>query len=311
MNNFSWFLKEIVFSKVSRKELLVSLQLSHPEFHGLDAITLSRWANNITKPSLYKQLLLAKSSDSLKEFIEKCEEPKVTHATNRVYGNFIRRLDDPYFKVLLPSNADDKVYYFNGNNFSGEPIHKSRSFRLQFDDVLNETLRKRNKSLNYEIFYTSTNKGKDATSFITFTRDVLKVFSSLSISTVDSPDVDFDKACLITLSFYKSKENYSLLTGLLLNHALEHYRSLETVFLVIRGREGMEWWEHIGAEYFSTLLISEDIGNCYIYKVDFYKVFGNPLMFKFLKDAFKLYHHRAKSDYEQGILEEKLDIGRS
>ncbi len=57
MLKFHEFLKEVVFKKIPRKELMIKLHLEYHEFKGLDNITMSRWTNGVTKHHLVDSCL--------------------------------------------------------------------------------------------------------------------------------------------------------------------------------------------------------------------------------------------------------------
>lgn len=272
--SFSCFLKTVVLVKKTRKELLSSLQLSFEVFGHLDAITLSRWANGATIPSLYKQILVAVCSDCLEQYINECEDTKITVSSKKNFKDLVKRLDSTYFQWFTPLYQKKNIYLQESNGGRGhkclEPyIHKSDFLSRMFENSTSS-----NKPISTKALYISGEPESNASSAILFTHDVNRVLERIGVEFEEKLG---GNALLVMLNLFDSSKSYETLYGLLGNYIIQEKKVPEFLFATALGKEGVFWMDTIGAKKiytFENLIAGE---NFYLYYIeDFYTILAIP-----------------------------------
>ncbi len=110
--SFSLYLKnKISKNNIKRGVLIARLNLYHTEFTNLDGITFSRWINNKTTPSPYKQILIAHYfNDDIISFLK--NEMTIKRESKHIASNFhklMNNIEKSYCNIsYLHNNGNEK-----------------------------------------------------------------------------------------------------------------------------------------------------------------------------------------------------------
>lgn len=282
---FKDFIKEIVLKKIDRIQLITKLHLNHPEFSGLDQITFSRWKNGITTPSVLKQILIAKESDTLWEYITSSETPNVNTNLSIKYQKYINQFDN-YYHAVNDDFSKNKYYYYTGNVDDSVTIY---GHFLDSSYVRNEFLEERVKkgvNFNVEVFYRSDKNMEEACSYVLLVREPSALFSLLEQVMRERVAISrFYNGCIyVSLSYFASSKDFEILAGFLLNHIFWQVIEQYDVMLTIRGKESINFLESIGAKRIALVEASKRIGNIYLYHLKWKDFVGSSVIIKIIKN---------------------------
>lgn len=133
MNQFSVFIKEkLKLENLTNIDFLAKLNLYHQDFSELDAVTLSRWINGRSTPSLRRQLLICEffKYDRLK-FIDTAVSFKLSNSIKDHIRNHYEKMENSGFNQS--SGVVAKRYFCIDNMSFSEYVNR---FRGQFPEVL-------------------------------------------------------------------------------------------------------------------------------------------------------------------------------
>ncbi|CAH1607506.1 conserved hypothetical protein [Vibrio jasicida] len=295
MLKFHEFLKEVVFKKIPRKELMIKLHLEYDEFKGLDNITMSRWTNGVTKPSSCRQLLIAHAANCLNIFLHQCSAPKVPVSLESQYRKFLNQFDSYYHAIILKPERNAKICHFKGTNYEAQEIYGDYTSKINLMPAKVNSFDDYNKKYNVDVFYKGNIESKIPESYMYFHQEVGALFDILDLS-IDRYTSNPKKDTLFFgLSFFKNSNDYELLFGLVLNYIIRHHFNVKSAFFTARGREDMSLYETLGAEQIALIDCSKDYGNVYLYHIDLQKILSHPI---FLGLIIK-YHPIYEKEYEQ------------
>jgi hypothetical protein len=285
MGSFNHFLDSVLKSKFTRSQLLVKLQLEYTEFSGLDAITLSRWTNGVTQPSLYKQLLIAHAVDCLDTYLSQCRAPAVPKVMENHFAKYTSQFSQPYHLIWSP--RDQEVIRFKSG--LAKELREIYQYILKIDILsdLSNHLDSINSGHKVNVFYVGGEH--NAESCIYFHDQVLESFKSININSEKIEQMDVSNVLSFGLAYFKSALHCEILLGLSLNYVIRHHFNRDNVLFTARGRASMDFFESIGAQLYASAPEKNNLGNIYIYHMALKKVCGNPKFFNLIKKYQGLY----------------------
>ncbi|MGR5435708.1 hypothetical protein [Vibrio owensii] len=280
---FYQFLQEWVLNNISRKELLIKLQLSHPSFSGLDNVTLSRWVTGTTSPSLSKQLLIAYYSDLLENFLELIDPAPISKIKYNNYHSFLKRFSNSYYNFLLEENKNEYLSYDKGtaNALSKQHMWFKSKFKV-YNDLIERS------NTKFEMLYITNDGDKGMKSFVQYTKDLSGFFESLKIE-FNGPFPSVETGFVVSFTHYESSEHYELLTGIFLAENFEHLIKSDEVFFIARGQEGLDLTSSFGGRDVLPLETSKKNENVYLCSIPVMKIFDNGIYFNLLKEYYPSY----------------------
>ncbi|EOV0872830.1 hypothetical protein ACOKWQ_000964 [Vibrio parahaemolyticus] len=275
---FCQFLRESVLNHISRKELLIKLQLSHPSFFGLDNVTLSRWVTGATSPSLSKQLLIAHYNDVLKSYLELIDSPPISKSKYNNYLSFIRRFSNSYYNFSLEDNENEYVSYDKG---TASALSKQHRWFISKFRVYNELVERSNIKL--EMFYITSDGDSGMKSFLQYTKDFTGFLDALKIESNELFSC-IKTGFIISFTHYERPEHYELLSGIFLAENFEHLIKSDEVFFVSRGQEGLDLTFSFGGRDVLVLETSKNNENLYLCSIPGIKIFDNSIFLIYLEN---------------------------
>ncbi|OCH48162.1 hypothetical protein [Aliivibrio fischeri] len=285
MLTFKEFLNKIIIKKIKRKDLMVKLQLGHEEFNGVDAITMSRWFNGVTTPSLYRQLLICELTNCKKQYFELIEHPKIPVTLENSMSNFTTQFDSIYHE-LLRDTKQNEIYTINTTNINSREITHPFMKHINAKRKLINYMDDHNIKYSTTFFITGQKKDKLVNSYIfTHTRSDL-VFKALNIPASSYNPKD---SLYFGLGFYRCSSDHEVLFGLVLNHLVHKHLDVQNLFIVCRGLKSMLWLECFGAEQVSIIEASNKMGNIYLYTISTQKILSNPVIITHIKKYWNTY----------------------
>lgn len=298
MNAFDKFLQNNVLVTLSKKDLLIQLQLGHEEFHGLDSLTLSRWVKGSSKPSLHKQLLIAQSCQCLPAYIDAFEEAKISTPNERVFTNFLNRFDSPYHQILAHENQE-YLFHHQGKNTDLYPYVKRFSDKIGASKRITEQVHSSNVHVNAELLAIGEKDNAGIESFVWMLHGFNAHLDCIGFARNEQ---DYsEKSCVaVTLTYYRSSEHFFLLCGLFTNLILERYPKKKKVVIVFRGREGLMFAEALGGQSICSLPDAK-FGNLYIHEFDFLRLLANPIILNTAKRYSQTYRDHIETLITQPI----------
>lgn len=286
MEKFHKFLQDIVLKKISKKELLIRLQLACEDFHGLDTLTFGRWIKGTSKPSLHKQLLIAQSCQCLSEYMDTFEEAKVSSVDERIFTNYLSRFDAPYHHILAFEH-EEYLFHSRGKNTDLYPYVQRFSDKLEALKSITEQAHSLYAPINVELLAIGEQDNMAVESFIWMQHGLNVHLDCLGITRNES-DYSEKNCVAITLSYYRSSEHFLLLCGLLVNLILEHYSNKQKLVIQFRGLQGLMLSETLGGKSICSLP-DATFGNLYIHEFDFLRFFANPVILNIAKKYVNTY----------------------
>lgn len=286
--SFSTYLKRKLSEEgVNSKSIIAKLQLFSSSFEKLDPVTLSRWLNERTIPTLEKQLLVVLCFDfRFYPYLEHIISPVASRSLLKVYESVFKNIESSYHSILTYKEA------YNSNlKPSIEKINWSKLQCLLPDfyesiSSYHRVLPDLNLSDENDVTFCSLRSGEKVVSHLSVSKDInyLKVMFGHNVN------IDFDKKSLVfNVGYYSNREHYKILVGLLLNHICNHHEEIEEFYVIARGMGFLTLIESFGGKLLSANKEDDFIGNVYLLKMDFIKTISNPFMFSLLKESYGTY----------------------
>lgn len=145
--------------KLTQVEFINKMQSADSSFSSLDEITVSRWENGKTRPTMRKQILLLMNMGYLSEFNNFItpNKKKIEELLSKRYKECFAQCDNPY----AGKGANRKIYVRSYDKFpeSRTEFYKSYLTEIHKVSVNDEDISRLNnnlKSLSIHEFYTST-----------------------------------------------------------------------------------------------------------------------------------------------------------
>lgn len=282
MFGFDWFLKKFALQKCSRKELMNSLVSNYDEFIGLDPVTMSRWVNGITTPPIRRQILIAHCVDCIRDYVLYSSFPRAPLSLMSDYRVYLEQFDNVYHS-LLKDTVKKELFFFIGKQKKTEEIIGFHMNKMLFHKNIKES-----EDIPIEMFYLAERCDSKAESFAGITLDTSLYLKKLKIN-FDYPELHIGDSIMVTLSFFRSKQDFEKLAGCLLSHILFNYFDKKGLFWIVRGSRSMNWFDSIGAIKVCLIEYSNEYGNVYLYYINTQLFFGNALVLGFIKDYLNTY----------------------
>lgn len=292
--HFNLFLKDIVLSKHTRKELMSRLASKYDDFSGLDPVTLSRWVKGITTPSIQRQILIAYCTNCTEEYIKYCTLRESSFSLKLSYQRLLEQFDNSYYSLAREVKTKE-THYFSGKQDQAEPINGFYMDKMLFHKKVKDL-----SDVKIEMFYLSEGGCEKASSFLGMSSDTSSYLKRLK-PRLEYSDLPVNDSIVIFLSFFQDKWDFKELSGLLLSHILLNHFNKEGIFLIVRGTGSVAWFDAIGAKRLCLLERSNRYGNVFIYYITTKKLFGNALVINLVKNAYDSYQKKRSVLYATSL----------
>ncbi|WP_394126327.1 hypothetical protein [Vibrio hepatarius] len=290
---FSDFLKKVILANTSRRELLTGLQLKYVEFNGLDEITLSRWVNGNTSPSLYRQLLIADFVDEMPFYLDSCMTPMPSGKAIRQFEQYSEQFDSVYHRIRNP-NCGDSLYFLREENTKCRYLF---SYVFQFSTLkaLQEKLDMAGIGIELNVFYIGQKNCAESCLF----------FHDSAGEVLSTAGVDFDarNSVLFGVSFFKNSDHCEIISSFAFNHLLRNFFDRKKIIFTVRGSAGMQYFEKIGGELIASKK-NHELGNLYLYSFETEKLFSNVIVLTLIKQ-----HNRSYKKYFERLSSSGVSLG--
>ncbi|WP_061007946.1 hypothetical protein [Vibrio sp. CUB2] len=286
MSNFDKFLQTRILINTPKKELLIKLQLEHEEFYGLDSTKLANWAKGRSTPTLYKQLLIAQTCQSLPAYLDNFQKVKVSSSDERTFMKYIKRIDSPYHQILA---SDNETYLFHQKGKYNELYPYIKPFSDKIVNLKEIAERIRYRNINAELLAIGTKDNNRCESFIWMQHGFDAYLDCMALPG-DKNEYSSQNCLAVTLAYYRSSEDFYLLCGIFANLVLERYSYKKKLVISFRGLEGLMLSEKLGGQLIKSIPDSK-YGNWYIHEFDLIRLFSNPLLLNITKDYCDIYHN--------------------
>ena len=274
--------------EINSRSLIAKLQLFSSAFEKLDPVTLSRWLNDRTTPSLEKQLLVLSCFESeFYPYLEYVSAPAVSRSITKVFEQVFDSIESSYhsiltYKEVLDSDACpsiEKVSWFELKSLVPNFYESTMSYERFFSEI--DTDEQSN------INFCAIRSGSKVMSHVSFSTDVHYLTSIFG----NNIDINFNKKTLfINLGHYASRKHYEALVGIVLNHICNSFGDIDDFYVVSRGTDFLNLIEVFGGKVISANREESAVGNIYLIKVNLFESLVNPFIYSLLKDSYEVYH---------------------
>lgn len=289
---FHKYLQRMLDEKNIRQvKLLHKLQLFHPTFEGLDAITLSRWCNDKTLPSLKKQLLVANYFEKdLSYFIQHINPPKLPTNFIKPYNTAFDKIETSYSNVgynAIPK-APATLSMLNLSKDTHRHLFRDFYEHMEAYQRVFAKIDENNEVLRTTAF--TIKKGDQIVSHLAFNDDVAKISCHFRQTLPSSPQKKPDlNAILLNVGYYYCRGYYESLIGHLFNHLIDRNLDVETCYVVTRGKDFLELMELMDGECLLAAQEPKAIGNVYLLRFDFKQLLAHPFIFQQVQRTYLSY----------------------
>lgn len=296
MKQFDAFLQELVFTKISRNDLMTKLQLKYEIFGSLDAITLSRWSNGVTSPSLEKQLIIAKEQNLTDEFLTEYSSCKASVKLNRLFSDYWNSMDTSFHSIM--HHDDNKRLKFKQHFYSDSVDEYPMYSKLKKAFNANSEKQERDLLLQrFSLLSENSNKVISHTSLFTDLDSSIKNMEvSNSVVRAVEHVIKQNDHIAMGLSIYASSDDHRILLGIVGNHLLEHYFDKKRLLTIVRRKEMLNILEASGAIQVCCLKFSPEFDNLYLYQIPLTEFLGNPVIFRLTCEQRQTYKNLMLSD---------------
>ncbi|CAH1536860.1 hypothetical protein THZG08_580014 [Vibrio owensii] len=98
--------KRLIFGELNTKLAIAKLQQGSSMFEKIDPVTISRWINGRTTPTLEKQLLVMHCLEPrVYPFLKYVSAPSVSRLHRKVYDTVFDNIESSYHSIIAHSNA--------------------------------------------------------------------------------------------------------------------------------------------------------------------------------------------------------------
>lgn len=286
-------------SSLARKSLIAQLQLFHLELSNLDEITFSRWVNGATKPSFYKQLIVASFfTDMFRDFYFSTEAPLISKKNKETFSTAMNNLDNSYHRVSYNPLPKAEISIFAYELDYKEHNEKLGNFyaNMKTYDNLHKDLK---NAIPTPKIYLLT---------LEFHQQIISHTSCIFNMKQLTPYLDgFDmiptaNSILFNVSYFYCRSYFKLLNGILLNHILNQNVLVEEIYIASRGELFIETLAMFGGDVIWTSAETSTIGNINITKFDTLSFLSNPIVVKIIKDTELIYKNLKENAYQFNAL---------
>lgn len=271
---------------VNSKSIIARLQLFSNVFEKLDSVTLSRWVNNHTVPSLEKQLLVFQCFETkLYPYLQYASLPSISRTSTKVYESVFDSLESSYHSILTchsastaTGTATEKVSWPELRNIVPGFYESTSSYQ----HLINET---ENKWKN-DITLCSFRSGNKVISHLSMSKNI----HQLKYIFKGNLDIDFNKESLFfNIGYYACRNHYNVLIGIFLNYICDKHERVKDFYVIVRGVKFLELIEDFGGRLLSANKESKVVGNVYLIRLNITEILSNPFIFSLLKESYEIY----------------------
>ncbi|WP_050919928.1 hypothetical protein [Vibrio campbellii] len=274
-SQFATFLKNGPLKKMTRVELLRTLQLFSAEFSGLDPVTLSRWINQKTVPSFERQILIAIASNTQECFLASFRNDGTVNVPRKLknaYSQLNARFNNNYHSIAFDLRRTIYLHakrlswseYISENNHMK---HKLSSLKKAYE--LSPSANQPQPVM--QMFYLST-ADEQILSFCGVGHNLKHVAPLLNTN-----DATMDSASVDLFSYFQSSVQNEILTGIKFNYLFDNY--INKHITQSRGIESAQLAEAIGLERLAVFPESSHLGgNHYFYIDEIQKILACPVV---------------------------------
>lgn len=278
---FSEFLSDMEFkSSFKRKEIIAQLQLHSKEFSSLDDITFSRWVNNVTVPSLHKQIIIAGYFGvSMGDFSKLLDHPELPKTVKSTVSRVFDELDSGYHRLnYFPSISTYAKVKLQRLQFS-EFWDLLGGFYEQLKVYLDVKEEVTSKGVSTEIIVISIQEADRFLSHITFVMN-----SSVFTDFIKMKDYSVDDSVLVHVSYYSCREYHYLLFGSMLSHIIDSGKQVNYLYVAFRDRRFLSFVTMMNGKLVHVYKDDESHSNIYIAKFDWHQFISHNMTFCMIKD---------------------------
>lgn len=273
--------------KVSAKSLIIKLQLFHPAFEKLDPVTLSRWINGRTTPSLEKQLLLVSYFGSdLLSYINSINQPEVSGSTSQIYDNIFEDIESSYHSIMLSNELSSTTLTPEIEKVTWSELTELVPNFYESTTCYQRVLSNKSITEKEDIVLCSIKSENKVVSHLSISTN-LKYLSNLFGS-----DINFDikeNGVAFNIGYLHTRIQYELLLGILFNYVCDNFKHLKEIYVIVRGTKFLNFVEHFGGVVISSSKENRNIGNIFLLKLDFMKTISNAFYLSLIKNANESY----------------------
>ncbi|USR75071.1 hypothetical protein NGM67_03280 [Photobacterium damselae] len=271
--SFSLYLKNKLSEKqISRNDFIAQLNLFNNEFENLDAITLSRWMNNKTTPSTYKQVLISHYfNDDLIRFLKKyITIRKEARHIKETFNTIMNKIESSYTNISYFHSIHDE-YKYDVNILEHDEYNKLfGKYYMNF-----QTYTELRKIFNEKKIKTNNTciikrKNGVVTSHLSF----MELDNSTSDILSNYFDTKIDSDAFINISHFEDKETY-----LFINLLLIYLFSKKTIysFTCLIRSEIFDFLIALPCVQIGTTYLDND-KKLYLIKFDLLQLISNPFI---------------------------------
>lgn len=291
--SFSKYLRsKLSDGRSNSKSLVAKLQLFSPVFEKLDPVTLSRWLNDHTLPSLEKQLLAFQCFESkFYPYLEYVSSPSVSRSLTKVYESVFDKLETSYHSILTYKDFDLSI----------SPTIE----QTNWPQIQNSVPNFYESMFSYKRLFSEMGKYNGSNMIFCSIRSESQVVSHLSLSTdievlstifSGVVDINFKRnSVFFNIGYYACRKHYNILVGVLLNYMCDKHESIDEFYVIARGADFLCLVESFGGKLISANRENGMIGNVYLLRLNLMEVVTNPFIFSLLKEYYEVYQEIKKN----------------
>lgn len=285
-SSFGRYLKSKIKNK-SRVHLLNELSNAYADFFQLDSVTLSRWINEKTVPSVHKQLLICNYfGDNIYEFIQKYLALNVRSSKNleRIKSNFYKEIE-PTYNADIYSNILNEKRYIRVKKYKYGQLDCLFSIMYQNFEQYSKYHDVRDKFASPEakrvLFYEENTNG-EMRSHAAITYDHTKKFLTKYMKDSLNIKIDESNVILCELAHYSNRNSVEKILAYIIKFYIDNGLVNYTVYFISRGDKMREFAMSLGATPCGAIV--KDREKLYPMKIEILKLISSPFVIGILMD---------------------------
>lgn len=281
--SFNLYLKnKIATKKINRSDLIAQLNLYHKEFNNLDAITFSRWVNNKTTPSPYKQILIANYfNDDLLLFIKRdITIKKESKLTINIFDKTMSNIENSYHNISYFYSTEKANYMIDmPDNEKYNELFNTYYMNFSIYQELQKLYNSNNIKKKY-LTITKEKKGIVSSHLSVIEPDNLLLNTLSNYFKINTIECEL----FVNLGYIEDRKSYISMTSLL--YYLFYKNSIRNITCLVRG-DFLDFLTALPYKQIGTTYIDNG-RKLYLIHADFLNVLSTPFireyLLKFLSD---------------------------